>query len=351
MKIKLKEKHMKKFIYFVIAISITLVFSSCASSASSTRPSGRIVIYTSMYPDVITSLNRALQRQFPNITIDFVYGGTGQIQARVASEIARGKLGADILMVAEPAYSVELKELGLLHSFISSQAASLAFDYDQDGAWYPVRVSNMVLAFNPQRYNRDAVPVSFYDFANERRYRGAVAMSNPLTSGTTKAAITALRDKYGYEFFNALGSQNIAIESSAVALPKLEIGEWRAVMVLEESVLRRRQEAMSALEIIYPSDGTIMIPSTIMIVDGKWSASNNTKAAEHIANWLLSVEGQHVIVDGWMHSVRKDFTRSPFGSIPLAEIKANSMPFNWENSVRGRQEILFMFEDMVTSRR
>jgi len=342
---------MKRFVCLLISITVMLLLSACISDGgdrgAARGPSGRIVIYTSIYEDVIASLKRVLQRQFPNVQIEFIYGGTGQIQARIAAERARGRLGADILMVAEPAYSSELKEQGLLHSFISQQASNLAFDYDPYGYWYPVRVSNMVLAFNPQRYGRGSVPGSFYEFANDERFRGVIAMSNPLTSGTTKAAITALRDRYGYEFFQALGRQNVAIESGVIALSRLQSGERRAIMVLEESVLRKRQLEMSALEVIYPSDGSIMIPSPIMIVDGRWSANNNTDVAEMIVDWFLGPEGQHAIVDGWMHSVRRDFGRIPFGSIPLASIQANNMPFSWENSLRDRGEILRRFEEQV----
>jgi len=178
-----------------------------------------------------------------------------------------------------------------------------------------------------------------------------ISMSNPLTSGTTMAAITALRDKYGYGFYEALGKQNVGIESGVLGLQRLENGERSVIMVLEESVLRRRQEERANLEIIYPSDGTIVITSPIMIVASAWSANNNTKSAEIIADWFLGQDGQNAIVDGWMHSVRRDITRTPFGSIPMREILANSMPFNWEHILNDRKEIISRFEELALARR
>jgi len=351
---------MKKFVSLFVFAAVLLAFFACASidrtgSARAGRAARgesyeRVVIYTSIYQNVIGALDWALQRQFPNVRVDFVYGGTGQIQSRVTSEIEAGRLGADILMVAEPSYSLELKERGVLHSFRSSAAAALAFEYDEQGYWYPVRISNMVLAFNPARDNRDNLPNSFYHFANDPSLRGVISMSNPITSGTTMAAITALRDRYGYGFFEALGRQNVAIESSAVALRRLEAGEHRMIMVLEEAVLQKRQEQGSNLEIIYPVDGTIIIPSTIMIVADRWSANNNTGTAEMIADWFLSPDGQSAIVEGWMHSVRKDFHQNPFGSVDIGYIQASGMPFSWENSFRQREEILSRFEEYVMNR-
>jgi iron(III) transport system substrate-binding protein len=340
---------MKKLSCFILILAL-MVPSVFAAGRRDTKPA-KITIYTSIYEDVIKSLDEVLTKQFPNYEIEFIYGGTGQIQAKVAAEQAAGKLGCDILLVAEPSYSLELKERGMLHRYISGEAGNLAFDYDAEGCWYPVRVSNMVLAYNPEKNNKNSVPYSFYDFAHNTRVRGAVSMSNPLTSGTTLAAAAALGEKYGYDYFEALGRQNVKIESGAAALAKLETGEYRVIMVLEESVLKKRQEEASKLEVIYPSDGTVIIPSTIMTIADRWSAHNNTRAAEIITDWFLGPAGQNAIVAGWMHSARKDFDIIPYDSIPTSQIQTNSMPLDWENCFRQRDEIQARFEEFVTNRR
>jgi len=350
---------MKRFLYPAILLCMIVPLFSCLSDSNGNNgrtldedsaPTGRLVIYTSIYPDVIEQLDWALRRQFPRAHIDFVYGGTGEIQARIAAEHAKGKLGADILLVADPSYSLELKYKRMLHSFTSRSAAALAFDFDEEGYWYPVRISNMVLAFNPRLHSRSSLPNSFYDFAHSPNVSGAISMSNPLTSGTTKAAVTALRDRYGYEYFEALGRQNVSIQSGSVALDKLKTGEFKMIMVLEESVLQRHRQELSDIEIIYPTDGTIIIPSTVMIVANRLSANNNTRSAEQVVDWFLGPDGQNAIVDGWMHSVRRNFRSVPSGSVPISRLETNSMPFNWENSFRYRNEILARFEQLVLYR-
>ena len=346
---------MRKGLTLVFAALLVFTFAACkgrsGGSSSGGELSGKVVIYTSIYEDVIESVQRLLNRRFPGNEVEFFYGGTGVIQARVAAEETAGRLGADMLLVAEPSYSLELKERGMLHPFAFADVDKLAFEYDPEGYWYPVRISNMTLAFNPEQFNRSQVPQSFFDFANNPSLRGAISMGNPLTSGTTMATITALRDKYGYEYFDALGRQGVLIESGSVALTKLETGEAIAIMVLEESVLKKREEDNSALEVIYPTDGTIVVPSTVAIINENWSANRNTAAAEIVANWFLSHEGQDAIVDGWMHSARSDFTRLPFDAIPTADIRANSIPVNWENVFRQRPELRERFEQLVVARR
>ncbi len=160
---------------------------------------GKVVIYTSMYEDIIEAMDNKLDEVFPNMDIEFFYGGTGTLQSKVAAEMDSGKLGCDILMVAEPSYALELKEANILHPYKFSETDKLLFDYDPDGYWYPVRMLNMVLAYNPEKYSKDSLPNSFKDFAYDPEMKGSLSMGNPLTSGTSYAAIVALLDKYGGE--------------------------------------------------------------------------------------------------------------------------------------------------------
>ena len=350
---------MKRFFNFmlILVIASMLFFIGCkgdkkaATAASDDSITGKIMIYTSMYEDIIEAITKVLEKKFPNCNIEFFYGGTGTIQAKIAAEITANKLGCDMLMVAEPSYALELKEKGMLHPYLSKEAPNLAFDYDKEGYWFPVRISNMILAYNPEKNAKDSIPNSFYDFAFDTKVGGAVSMSNPLTSGTAMAAVTAFKDKYGYEYFEALGKQKVMIESGGVALTKLETGECKVIMVLEESVLKKRQEEGSKLEVIYPTDGTLVVPSTIMTINDQWNANKNTAAAQVITDWFLGPDGQNVIVDAWMHSVRANHPKLPFDAISTNDIRSNSMPVNWENVFRQREEIRTKFEEFVNKKK
>ena len=154
-------------------------------------------------------------------------------------------------------------------------------------------------------------------------------MPNPLTSGTALVAISALKDKYGYEYFDALGKNKVVVEPRSAALSKLESGECKAVMILEESILKKREEEGSELAVIYPLDGVISIPSPIMTIKKELSAHHNPAPCEVLTDWFLSSEGQSYIVRGWMHSVLKKEPRSPFDSVSMIVLLANAMPVNW----------------------
>jgi len=138
------------------------------------------------------------------------------------------------------------------------------------------------------------------------------------------------------------------IESGSVALGKLETGECKAVMILEESVLQARKEKGSKIACIYPEDGVILIPSTAMIVAEEKSANMNTEACEAVANWLLSEAGQKLILEGYMHSVFAGMTEVPYDSVDTEGLIKKDMGVDWVRCYTQRDEIRTEFQERVT---
>jgi len=333
-----------------LALTIAFGLAACGSSSGQTDSSsasgsghdditGKIMIYTSMYDDIIANMKTELKNEFPNLDVEFFQGGTGTLQSKVAAEKESGKLGCDILMVAEQSYAMELKEQGMLHPHIFPEADKLAFEYDKEGYWYPVRSLNMVLAYNPEKYKEDEVPHTMKDFAENEKYKGDLSMTDPLTSGSSYCSMVGLMDKYGDGYFRSLGHQDVTLESGSNAVAKLETGEIRAAMILEETILKKREEEHSPLTVIYPEDGSVPVPSPIVIVDAKYSANNNIKAAEALQEYFLSPAGQKLIIKGWMYGVRSDMEEHPYDSKTLKEMLKNTIPVDYEKCLRQRDDI------------
>ena len=342
---------MKKCLAFLL--SLMLVVSLGASAlAVNEDAEGKVVIYTSMYQFAVDMMTEALQKEFPNLDVTMVQGGTGDLQTKLAGEMGdnhTGTLSCDMRLVAEPAYSLELKEYGYLEPIeIENPEELLRFEYDPEGYWYPVRTLNMILAYNPELCKKEEVPNTFKAFAEDESLKGKISMSNPLTSGTAMAAIVALSDKYGYDYFTALGKNKVMIASGSTALAKLQTGECKAIMILEESVLRVRKEEGSKLEVIYPDDGVILVPSTVMTVAEAKSANANIEAGEAVTKWLLSEAGQEIILAGYMHGVLKGMEGVPYDSISTDELLAKDMKVDWVRCYQQRDEIRTKFQEAVT---
>ncbi len=337
---------MKKFLALILIATMLCTFGASALAVNEDI-TGDVMIYTSMYQFVIDMMTEALKEEFPNLNVEMFYGGTGTLQTKLAGEMETGTLGCDMMLVAEPAYSLELKEGGWLEP-MEADVEKLRFPYDEDGYWYPVRVCNMVLAYNPELYDAEELPKTFYDFAFDPEMKGMISMGNPLTSGTTMAAVSTLSDKYGYEYFTALGENDVMIESGSTALAKLQTGECKQIMILEESVLKIRKEEGSTLACIYPEDGNIMIPSTVMTVAEDRSANMNIEACQAITDWLLSEVGQQYVLEGYMHSVFAGMEEVPYDSISTESLIESDMGVDWVRCYTMRDEIRTEFQERVT---
>lgn len=356
----------------LIALLLTLCLVPCACSgalAADESVQGELVIYSSMYQFVLDMLDEALAEEFPNLKPGndgsfFVYGGTSRLINRIYGEMEDGALGCDMLLVAEPALSLELKEAGYLEPVpVEGAAENLRFPYDGEGYWYPVRVCNMVLAYNPEMEAEWAargvnIPKTFEAFASDRSLKGLIAMGDPMSSGTTFAAVASLTqtNHYGRQYLRGLAANEVQIISGSQSIKMLRSGEIACAMILEESVLKALRDAedsdssVTDLACIYPEDGVILIPSTVMTVAEEHSRDGNAEACRAVERWFLSEEAQKIILNGFMHSVFSTMEEIPAGSVDTNELIAKDLGVNWENVYHSREEINLAWMEIVANR-
>ena len=120
-------------------------------------------------------------------------------------------------MVADPSYYIYLKEKGLLLDYKSPEIKHHIMEVDKDGAWTSVRVCNMIIAYNKDKIAKEDIPTSWEDLTNPK-YKGRIAMPNPLLSGTAYVAVGALADKFGWEYFDRLKANGLRVEEGNSAI-------------------------------------------------------------------------------------------------------------------------------------
>ena len=125
-------------------------------------------------------------------------------------------------------------------------------------------------------------------------------------------------------------------------------------MILEESILKyiddeaQNGNEVSNVEVIYPDDGVVLIPSTVMIVAEEYSKNVNTEAAEAVAQWLLSEEAQKLIMKGYMHSVLAGMKDCPAHSVDTDSLIAKDIGVDWEKAYHDREQINELWTEKVT---
>jgi iron(III) transport system substrate-binding protein len=173
-------------------------------------------------------------------------------------------------------------------------------------------------------YPKDKRPVSFQDLT-QPVYKNQIQFGSPLESGTTFSTVAYLSRKYGWEYFEKLRANELASSGgNSTVIQKVESGEKKVGIVLLENALASIKRG-SPIDIIYPSDGSIPIPSVQVILKD----SRQKEAAATFADFVLSAPGQKLLLDGYMYSVRKDVP-APAGAKPFSEVTRKSVAWTPE---------------------
>lgn len=347
---------MKKTRYLVVALLVVAAMlaalvAGCgggdkkpaADAPKSQGPKGTVMIYTSIYPDIIELIKPALKKQFPDLDVQWFQAGTEKVMAKVAGEIEAKKIQADLLMVADPSYYLTLKEQNLLLKYDSPNRKDVKLNKDADGYWTGVRISNMVIAYNSSKVTD---PPKTFKELTDAKWKGKIAMPSPLLSGTAYVAAGELSSKYTWKYFEDLKANGLVVEEGNSAIQnKLLRGEYQAVMILEENILKMADKG-EPVKVVYPEDGTIVIPSPIAI----FNTSRNQDAAKAVLDWFISKEGQEVIVKGWMHSVRDDVA-PPKGAPALKTFIDKAIKPDWVKLSKENEKTKEVFRSTVLDKK
>lgn len=330
-----------KWLIATAAVLAMVVAAGCggdkkaADNKAGGKAKGDVMVYTSIYPDIIDNVCKPnISKAFPNMKVSWFQGGTEKVITKITGEIKADKIGADLLMVADPSYYLKLQQEKHLLNYVSPNLKDNISAKDKDGAWAAVRISNMIIAYNTDKLKAEDAPKSWQDLTDPK-WKGKIAMPNPLLSGTAYVAVGALADKYGWEYFDKLKANDIRVEQGNSAIQnKLLTGEYAVAMILEENILKLVNTKHEPLKVIYPSDGVIVIPSPIAIM----KTTKNPEGAKAVMDWWLSKEGQQAVVKGWMHSVRGDM-EPPTGAPALKTFIDKAVKIDWNKLAKNNAQI------------
>jgi iron(III) transport system substrate-binding protein len=278
---------------------------------------------------VVKRLEGVVERRFPDLQGDYwvpldsegislrvVRGRTADIERRIADEISRGPIQADMIWLAEPSPYETYKDMGLLVPYGPPADAAIPPEFvDADGFYVGARIISLVLA-----WNTSLLADGLTDWPD---LQGIGAAFPGPESGAARATIKALTDEYGQEFFTAFADGGgTSVASNGEARDGLAGGIFEAVGVLDY-MAREAKASGSPVDFVYPTGGTVVIPSPIAIT----TDARNPVAAKAVVDFILSQPGQQIVVEiGSFYPVRTDVA-PPEGAPPLDTI--TRLPIDW----------------------
>ncbi len=281
---------------------------------------GEVWVYTSMYQSVLDVLEPKIEAALPGVDVRFYQAGSEKVAQRAEAEWAAGGTKACLLMTSDPFWYADLNARGHLAPHLAPNVLHLDRSLvDRDGMWATARLSLVVLATTTDLPASER-PASFAALA-EPRFADRITMGDPLASGTMLSALAFWIEDGGWERVEALrGNGLIASGGNSSVLTRLETREREVGVLLLENLLVAQRKGSPTVT-VFPTDGAITVPGPIALT----TDCRNPTAARAVYDFVLSPEGQAVIVGGDMYGVLPD-TPPPKGAPPLADIPIRAWP-------------------------
>ena len=286
------------------------------------KPAAGLTVYTSVYNGMVQEMAKpVVEQQLKDVKVNWQTAGSESVKAKLLDEMKGGRAEADLVMISDPDFYLQLKKDGKLMNYKSPESAELAEPVDSDGAFTPIRISAMVIAVHNDKIKEP--PRSWKDLLDPK-YKGKIAMPDPKVSATALATVAALTDKYGWEYWEKLKANGVVVSKTMDMREKFAHGEYPITITMEESALKQKLAQGVNATIIYPEEGSVVVPGYVGILKD----TKNPEGAKKLVDWWLSREGQSAMSLAYMHPVKYG-VKEPVGAQKLVDLRIHSLSVNW----------------------
>lgn len=311
------------------------------SGTALASPSGTVNFYSSMVLDVVEPIIDEFHARYPDIQVDLLYSGSVELEQRIFAEVEAGSLRADVIWAANPALFLNLKDRGMLMAYESPHAEAIPAGLrDPDNMFYAGRVHNMGIGYNTTLVSEDQVPTTWWEFLE---WGSQAATASPLHSGTNFNMLGAFiqSDDLGWEWFEAAREAGMQVVRGTGDVTRgLTSGEFAVIKGIDYIMAAQAAEG-APVAFTFPTDGVLSLPSPIAI----GAQAPNAEAAQAFVDFILSAEGQQVLVDRHFLPVRADVAPPP--GLPSPDsIVALPVDYEWlaEHGPELRERFTSLYE-------
>jgi ABC-type Fe3+ transport system substrate-binding protein len=341
----------------LVASVLALALAFGAHTAFAQGLDGRLIIVTSFAKELTTPFAQAFEKKHPGTKVEVQNRNSAAAIAFIRE--ARSN-PPDIFWASAPDAFEVLKKNSLLQRY-QPKAEGLA---DKVGA-YPVNdpagfytgfaASGYGMMYNT-RYLRanNLAPPKEWDDLKKPIYFGHVGISAPSRSGTTHLTVETILQGEGWDKGWAtlleIGGNLVQVSDRSFGVPDaVNSGQYGVGIVIDFFGLSAKASGFP-VDFVYPTVTTI-VPANVGII----ANARNQKAAEAFVDFLLSDEGQQILLDPKIQRLPvriATYEKAPAGyPNPFKDSKLGAQ-FNFNADLsEGRYELLnSLFDRLITFR-
>jgi len=329
---------------FIIAMLILLINNCLFDNKVFCNDKVDIILYSSMKETQLKALNKGFTNKYPEINMNYYSAGTGEIIDKILNEDRIGDIKADIMWIGDPTYYYILKERGILLPYESEEALTIPSALkDKDNYFCAARIVTLGLIYNTELVSNN-IPNSWNDLLKPC-FNNKVIMTNPSISGTTLYTVAALiqNKNFGWNYIYDLKKNGIKIvDDSITVIDKIAEGEFD-IGIGAIYIAKTKKEEGYPVDFVYPQEGIIAIPSPITI----FKSSKNIEAAKKLYDYIISIEGQLILMKENVIPVRPEVKLKD--SISIKEAVKRAFPVNVHKLLYDKGKMLIDFKKIMNN--
>lgn len=275
---------------------------------------GGLVIYSAASPEMSNDLIKAFNTKHPDIKVDTIRAGSGELLTRIRAEGSRPQ--GDIIM------AIAKENLEIIRDFLQSykvrEAAAFPDDVKdtKENKYYGFSFNIQAFIINTKVLPLSDAPKSWKELG-EKKWRGKVILANPALSGSAYAQLFQMVGLYGWDFINSIRRVSTFVPKSSLVYTFVGRGEFPIGVTGEGNVFTEinRGHPVTA---VYPSEGTGLRFDASGIIKGGPNLNN----AKIFMDWLTTKAAMSIVSKAphFRRMARPDVPPPP-GLKPSSEIK------------------------------
>ena len=306
--------------------------------------SGSVVVYSPHDADPLNAGVNLFMEKYPNVKVEVVAAGTGELCNRIAAEAANPI--ADVLWGGGADSLVAFKEYFQPYVCANDEFIGEAYK-DPDDLWIGESPLPMVIFYNKELIERDGltIPEAWEDLIDPA-WKGKIAYCLPSKSGSAYTQLCTMilghgGKEDGWAFIEQLydNLDGKIVDSSGKCHKMVADGEFHVGITIEKSAIQYADDPNVGF--VYPSDGTSAVPDGVALVKD----CPNEENAKLFIDFVTSKECQEDQSQNWgRRPVRNDLEVGE-GMAKLDDLVLVDYDFDW--AANEKESIIERFNDIM----
>ncbi len=261
----------------------------------------------------------AFTARFPGIKVNVVRSTSQVAYQRLSQDLRAGVTQCDVFSSTDYSHAAFLKREGRLLPYRPVNAPGLLDvirDSDKDNAFQITYLGLYMIGRQSDKVTEADAPKTWKDLLDPK-WRNKLAVGHPGFSGAIGSWCITMRKMYGWDYFKALEKNKPQIgRSSADPVTTMNAGERTVGVAIPSATLLFSASRGNPLALIYPTDGSLLVPSPSAIMKN----APHLAAAKLFMEFMAGPTYSESVRPFFHDSLRGDVAQPP-GAKAIADIK------------------------------